>query len=202
MRFITSLNPRSRIKRQQDCIDSWTKYNIPIVAIQHESEYHCEALFKSVQFHYVETPPNLFATIFPSINSLFNFFPGIIINSDIFLTWTTSQFNSYIQHDKLVGIRTENGVLNRFGIDVFLSSTPTSLPENPFHVGKPGWDYYVMLEWCAQQPHVVKEGIIHEAHEDRWNLEQLAIAQDLLANHYNMTSREVTLKVQRITNRA
>ena len=204
MKFITSFNPNSRIEHQLYCLNSWRQYDLPILAVQHESERVCSDLFPEVEFVYIPSIPNPWNSLFPSISAMCEHFPGILINSDINLTFSTAEFTSYINaSDPVIGIRTESGKLNQFGIDMFISSKPYTPPANDFLIGKPGWDYFLVLEWYfAGIFHTLHHGLIHAPHNDRWCANSLRIAQDLLSSRYSRTSRQVTDLVQKVTGRA
>lgn len=204
MKFITSLNPNGRIERQTYCLNNWKSYGLPVCAIQHHSEQDCKLHFPQVdEWIFVPYTPTPFNTIFPHIDHFVAQYPGIIINSDIHLNWSLQQLQSFLKaNDPVVGIRNENGIINRYGIDVFIAKQ-FSLPENEFHIGKPGWDYLLLIEMHkAGLFHTVTYGVCHEPHQDRWNPEELRIAQNLLATRYNCRPKNVTHLVQRITGRA
>ena len=198
MKFITSINPNARIDRQTYCINSWKKYGLPIVSVQSIEENLPP--ISGVEYQQVQRTPNIFNSHFPSISDLIQP-PCILINSDIELTWSQEDFIKYMSLPvPVAGIRRENGKLNPFGIDLFILHT--SLPENPFLMGKPGWDYWMLLEIHTLGPFLtVTDGLIHEEHDERWNRAELIIAQDTLAKMYNTTSRNVTLNIKKLTGR-
>lgn len=203
MKFITSLNPRARIERQRACLNSWKQYGLPILAVQSTEEYYIQTLFPEVDEVLPVAPsPNPFNSPWPSLASMCRF-PGILINSDIDLSFSSDEFDKLIRaKDPVVGIRREGGVLNRFGIDLFISSTPYSPPKNGFVIGKPGWDYFLVLEWGDSIFHTLHHGLNHEQHFTNWNQAELRVAQSILVNRYGITQKQVTHRVQRITGRA
>lgn len=202
MKFITSFNPHKRVERQLECLKSWQKYNIPVCSVQHESETDCESIFSGVEWIYTNTYNKFFQTNLPFINSLLAQCPGIIINSDIDLSWSEEEFKYYSSPSiPIVGIRTEEGVLNPWGIDVFI--IPHTYPPSPeiFSIGKPGWDYWLMIELDKKPFKVIKTGMNHAPHDDRWNSVNLSTAQTLLSNIYGMPSQLVSRYIQTITGR-
>lgn len=204
MRFLTSFNPHTsfaRLKRQKDCLDSWRKYNIPIVAIQDVSEQRVEKLFPNLEYIYTNNYNPHFKSTNPHISAFLAETPGIIINSDIDLSWTQQDFYNHIDNYTM-GIRTENGELNPWGIDVFICPTRPALDYAPFQIGQPGWDYWLCIELVKKYLiNVIKTGMNHEPHDDRWSEERLRTAQTLLSEMYKIPSRQVSLYIKQITGR-
>lgn len=207
MKITTSFNPNSRVERQQECLDSWAKYDLPVVAIQYESEKKAEETFKhpNLTYEYTTAFSEKFNCHFPPITSLIKP-PCLIINSDIHLTFAKEELKSYItSRQPIVGIRQELGNakpnLNKYGIDFFYipEFSPT---ESEFVIGKPGWDYWLVMELHRRGTfRTLHHGIIHAEHSDRWCREDLDTGRAILAETYQMHPTKVTNIVLKLTGR-
>lgn len=217
MKFVTSFNPYGRIDRQKYCLETWKKYGLPIIAVQHKTETDAEAIFSGVdQWVYVNGHNPYFDTHFPDIRALINECdPGIIINSDISVKLDVESFHQYyarlLPHTLTVGIRLdrrEDGhkTINPYGIDLYLITADMHehLQTPWYTVGNPGWDYWIVLKLHDAKYEIKthKTGLIHEIHNDRWEPWKLTIAQGLLQREFGLSQKQVTAKVQRLTKRA
>lgn len=188
IKLVTSLSPK-RIERQQECLESWRKYDVEILAIQGEPEIEkIQSLFPDVNMISTgnvsrtwskTTNPNMIELIKQTEHS-----DIVLINSDIKLNYPDGVFEKVWgagPPDRVdCAIRYNIGTKKRFekcGIDVF------KLPQGTierlagiksfFFIGLPGWDYWLPYSICAMRGmklathfHISVE---HEDHQDRWH---------------------------------
>lgn len=188
VKLVTSLSPK-RLERQRECLDSWRKYDVEILAIQGEPELeHIQSLFPDVRMIGTgsvsrtwskKTNPNIIEFIRQS-----EFSDIVIINSDIKLCYPEGVFEKMWgsgPSDRIdCAIRYNLGEKKKFekcGIDVFRLPQGTHEKfldiRSFFFIGLPGWDYWLPYTACAMKGmklathfHISVE---HEEHGDRWN---------------------------------
>lgn len=217
MKFITSISPFN-IEQTKYCLSTWRKYLNTIVAVQSKEEIQLlEKEFPEVTF--VET--NKFGDAFhskcPTIRSLVDQGPGVIINSDISITGHSSLFEKNIatfEEDVLrCGVRFDyknpnsKKRQNMFGIDVFCITETLKqvLVNTEFTIGQPGWDYYFVLEADRNNLTIKTQRypimFLHKTHTTNWHRWKLTQAHSILERLYGEKHEVLTKKVQTLTNR-
>lgn len=215
MRFITSLSPKN-VSKCRECVDSWKPFSSEIVAVQTESEVPIlQPLFPEVRFVVTDRVGTIFESSYcPNIHALVDQGPGLIINADISIKTEVQMFNDKFSTKPKVldcGIRwdydTTGKTLNPYGIDAFRIDHELMeiLQGTEFTVGQPGWDYYFILEAHKHgffiNAHKNLPMFFHEIHEVNWSRWKLTLAQALLEKLYGIPQRDITLKIQKLTNR-
>lgn len=196
MLAVTSLGP-SRIERQLQCVQSWLSIGLEVVAVQGPGEAAAIARYFPRDVNFVETS-NLgsgWSKLTPRIDHLFAIAttqPSIVINSDILLDFRTPDEFLQLQPppDTLqVGIRYEvsDQHFNPYGIDVYWLTDAHRTPRSTeFAVGIPGWDYWVVWDYCRHdypcRP-IFDPRIQHLRHPEGWNAEDHRRAWSLLRHH-------------------
>ena len=215
MKIVTSFSSKN-IERQLYCVNTWRRYDLPIVGVQTEGESDLlKEHFPFVTF--VETSlggdafnkPHL-----PRITELIkqaNDDSILIINSDISIEDTKQEFIDNWEGDGLIcGIRLNHrkyGInrvkRNPFGIDAFKVPMGTEVPDYGFAIGVPGWDYFLPYELNLRGMTITvsPSKLLHLIHDLNYEDKYIKIAQQLLVATYGYDQRHFTETVQKLTNR-
>lgn len=216
MRIVTSFAP-GREARQHYCLATWRAYGLPIVAVQTAAE------MPAMVSQYTDVDWIRSASDRPLIKELAEVAittgePVLIVNSDISIKNTFADFrrdwlSPNHQHPGMlrVGIRWDrrsdgHKVMQKYGIDVFLITPPmaASLPELGFQIGKPGWDYWLVLHFASLGYRLSTKksvGLIHSRHALNWTKQDQASRKQIFFDHYGFTASEATRTVQKLTGR-
>lgn len=217
---MTSLSPK-RIERQQECLDSWRKYDVEILAIQGEEELpEISSIFPDVNMIGTsnvsrtwskKNNPNIIEFINQTADS-----GVVLINSDIKLNYEKDVFEKIWgpgPEDRIdCAIRYNIGEVNRFeksGIDVFKLPKGTcekfANTQCFFFIGLPGWDYWLPYFACNMKGmklfthfHLSVE---HEDHTDRWKPEETKKSRVLWQRSCKASSRSIIHWVKAQTRR-
>lgn len=206
MKIVTSFSP-TRTDVQKRALETWRKYNTPIVAVQCHGEEYAEQYGTDIYWvkgnRYWSKPT-------PGITSLLEVSGDLlIVNSDIELKEPTLDRWVPTTNELKIGIRTDYCAefvqLNKFGIDVFsIHSTAKSYLTNPlWALGIPGWDYWVVIASIINQRNIIvyKDDIWHEAHKEQWNSLDYRRCQLLLEFEFDLGMVDIADKIQEITER-
>ncbi|QDV67203.1 hypothetical protein Poly24_08950 [Rosistilla carotiformis] len=185
MRIITSLAP-SRMDRQKECIDSWSRYGHAVAAVQ--STLDVIDPIDGVDSLAVSPSQSKFAKPhLPYITDLIDQGPGLVLNSDISLTgpidWDWRPGTLYC------GIRHNGPELERWGIDAFFvpSDIRHKIPNVGFLVGMPGWDWWLPYHChlLGVPIHVDKRPVFqHTPHPIRWSNQDHETSKAILLERY------------------
>jgi hypothetical protein len=215
MRLITSLSAH-RIERQQYCLETWAKHG-EIVCVQTEAEIDQIAPhFQNVQFVTTdktgEIPYGYSKRV--RISALVEQGPGLLLNSDIKITSTASEFKEDWKANKgefRVGIRQDfDGpgrpkLLNRYGIDAFLITDDVMrlLPDYGFVIGVSVWDYWIVWHMLTERFAVktIKRGLLHLRHPINWSDRDTEIGMAIMAKHYQVSKPILDIAIPALTDR-
>lgn len=206
--LVTSFSP-TRLEAQHKAVETWRKYNKPIIAIQCYGEDYCkdfepdDVVWVKPNKHWSKcTPP-----IVDIISALDQ--PFIFLNSDLELEMDDLSWWTVEPEVLKIGLRTDYcpkyTQLNKYGIDVFQihPEMREHLTNNIWALGIPGWDYWVVwkLIECGYQVEITKEDILHAAHEEQWNQLDYRKCGKLLEFEFDIPIQDISDKLQQLTGR-
>lgn len=216
MQAITSVSPY-RLQHQIRCMESWHDLGLKVIAVQtkHDAELLSSELPSWINLSITDLAADEYDR--PNhvrISALLQQVTrrSLLINSDIEITSNREEFQQKwtpIDKEVILGIRTdvyEDGKeLTPFGIDVF-SIDPVhrfGVPDLGFAMGCPVWDYWLCWHFiCSGHPiNCVKTGLEHQAHDQCWTVDHQSTGRKLLAKAYQVTPRNLTLKIAALTGR-
>jgi 2-O-methyltransferase len=174
-----------------DCIASWRRAGLRVVAFNHPSELGRLASLYDADFAPVEeTTINLFGKHFIPIKAMLDWAaernaPALLINADIQLRleeWEVKRLRRLADGGLLYFVRhNHDGDLaraerERHGIDAFLfhGSDVAQFPDSFLSMGQPGWDYWLPHMFLARgRPVYAVEfpAAFHRRHPLRWSWE-------------------------------
>lgn len=207
MQIVTSFSP-TRLEAQHKALKSWKKYNLPIKAVQCYGEEYAKDFVDDIYWvpsnkHWSKRTPSLI-DVFKVINK-----PSILINSDIELDLPSLDDWVPQKNTFRIGLRTDYSPkftqLNKYGIDVFLLTPEmvASLTNSIWALGIPGWDYWIVwsLIQTGYQLEIVKEDILHAAHEEQWDKDDYRRCSKLLEFEFDIPVQDISDTIQSLTNR-
>lgn len=198
---VTSLNPNpDRWRRQLRCLESWQRYGLPVITVNTGEELSVLDLPAGVTGAACNTTATLYDRPTQLITSLLRVgaatgLTTLLINSDIEIHGTASVLEDALSHpDRLgIGVRynhdarkpRSSATREPWGLDAFLFA-PTMLaniPDVPFGIGKPVWDYFV--------PALVRRSgykfqfidfpwLFHETHPIGWSQEEWSLGAEIM----------------------
>lgn len=206
--ILTSISP-TRLDEQAKAIDTWKKYNVPISAVQCIGETYALDLISNI---FWVDPTTHWSKPTPSIVDIVNYVTGptLFLNSDIELhsddlSWWETDSPTLLK----IGLRIDYcpafTQMNKYGIDAFLF-----YPEMAEHInnplwalGIPGWDYYVVwkLIECGYRVEILKEGLMHAAHEEQWSHADYRKCAKLLEFEFDLPIQDIADRLQVLTDR-
>lgn len=205
--LVTSFSP-TRLEAQHKALETWEKYNVPIVAVQCHGEDYAKDFTDNIMWvnpnkHWSKETPCLI-DIFKLVTK-----PTILINSDIQLE--LDSLDDWVPQPNTlrIGLRTDYHPkyvqLNKYGIDVYLLTPEivSHLTNSVWALGIPGWDYWVLWSMVQQDYmiDVVKEGMLHEAHEEQWNKDDYRRCSKLLEWEFDIPVQDISDGIQQLTDR-
>lgn len=219
MKIVTSFAPH-RIERQQFCLQTWQKYDLPIVAVQSTGEAATlQEHFPGVEF--TETSivgDNVGKPKCPRVSEMCKLAtdePILIVNSDISIKDDRGQFkNQWGEHsadELVVGIRKDyidvgkRKYLNPWGVDAIKITPPMvkHLADIGFCIGFPGWDYWIPWELNSRgyRIRVAQSALLHPVHDLGYPQAAIATARRMLQDHYCMPHQCFSYFIQHATGR-
>jgi hypothetical protein len=212
--IVTSFSP-TRIEAQLRALETWKKYNVPIIAVQCISDDYLDPFIPHVSAIH-QVPPNTYwSKSTPSLVDIFKRVtePTLLVNSDIELQLPSLfPITPLPDHVLSVGLRTEynpnNPNLrhpNKYGIDTFLL-TPEMMPHltNPiWALGIPGWDYWVFYKLLTlkYKLHITRTDILHETHKEQWSKTDHRRCSRLLEFEFDIPMQELVTRILLATDR-
>ena len=210
-----------RQQRQQACLDSWRKLDLPIVAVQTAGQIdQLSQMFAGVEFVSVPERDNAWGR--PYLAHIFDHCKQatdetiLLINSDILVADQPADFAKQWMTDDadtlVCGVRYEHPrgkswrrQLNPLGIDAFriTPAMASVLPDAGFPIGLPGWDYWLTWE-LHQQEYKIRRAdsqLLHETHDMGYQKDAVATAYELLWNRYRIPRQLLSQCIQHITDR-
>lgn len=189
---VTSLAP-DQLERQTLCLNTWKRAGLTIFAVQSVAE---TAILKP-QFPQVSTwciqnesgppPINRMAAIAATIQQTI-----LLINSDIEIRGEQRLIREAIQSGTLIGIRhnyhSQWWINNReqWGIDAFSIQPSDRLPELPFRIGRPVWDYWLLHHFRESQSWISEPLFFHRTHKQRWSKSDWDAGAKVFTDHYGL----------------
>jgi hypothetical protein len=202
VKFITAFS-RHRIERQKYCLQSWLEHASEVVAVQTAEDIQIlQQHFPEVQF--VETKlTGEFLYQLPNrvrIKALVDQGPGLLINSDIKVSSTKSEFAKDWKPSSRqlsVGIRYDfDGPgkpkkLNSHGIDAYLITEEVMkrLPDVGFVIGVSVWDYWFIWHMMCERFQIKAKttpGLLHLRHPVNWSEVDTKIGFGIMESVYGL----------------
>lgn len=187
---VTSLNP-SRHERQIECLRSWKRFGLSIVVTQPEREIEAISGFYPMVDEWRACEGNQPPTIRQIVDVGRD---CLLINADVEIRGNQAGIDW--NRSGIVGIRWNyekhwhKSTREQWGIDVF-SFTPAqvkALPDLPFRIGKPWWDY-----WLAEitkddgRKWLLEPLFFHQTHEIGWTDKDWQTGAELFKSQFGRT---------------
>lgn len=203
---ITSLNPNpERWARQVKCLQSWLDIGLPVVVVNTMAELERMQLPSGVQSVCREILTTDYDRQTQLVSSLINVgiaidLPFMLLNSDIEIQGRHEHITQALSNpDKLtIGVRwnysgkLQSATSEPWGLDCFLM-TPAmakTLPQMPFGIGKPVWDYWLPLHFreLGHAFNWIKEPFFyHEIHPIAWTQKEWLFGAETLRQQYGFS---------------
>jgi hypothetical protein len=204
---ITSLNPNpKRWDRQRKCLESWVRYGLPVTVVNTQAEIDGFTLPEGVTAIACENMTTLYDRQTQFVSSLVRVgretgMPFMLINSDIEIHGSTDLLDAALALPETltIGIRynhpetssIKHATRELSGLDVFLMTPQmaATIPEAPFGIGKPVWDYWLPAHFRKEgiQFNWIKQPLFcHERHKIGWTKREWKIGCDYLAKQYGV----------------
>lgn len=191
---VTSLNPDPEaVDRQSLCLDSWRRFGLSIVAMQTDLEAdELRSVYPQVgvwcQYNGATSTPKI--KYLANVAAIFDR-TALVLNADIELHGRQSIVRDAIARGTLIGLRHNYNShwwlssIEDLGIDAF-SFTPglaESLPDVPFLIGKPWWDFWLLNHFRGTPTSWITEPLFfHRTHDVRWSESDWNRYADLFAS--------------------
>lgn len=208
-KLVTSLSllPHHRLV-QGEALDSWKRVGFDIVSVNRPSEI--ESLSKQYvqvdQWIEDDDKKSYYPVSTPRINSLAKVATSLqsdifLINSDIEIHGDPSPIKP-VDDSILCGVRANyhknpsDGLREEWGIDSFYLTPEMadSLPEIPFCIGKPMWDYWVPFHFrdLGRNVQFIQEPIFfHKAHDIHWSQRDWILGYEWLNHFYRKNDSDM-----------
>lgn len=204
---VTSINPNhARWERQLKCVESWVRYGLPVIVVNTQVEIDGFNLPEEVTVVACEELTTHYDRRTQFVSSLIHVgretgLPLMLINSDIEIHGSTEILDrALLAADKLtIGVRynhfASTGIKNASrelsGLDVFLMSPELaeSIPEAPFGIGKPAWDYWLPEHFrsAGRKFNWIKEPLFfHERHKLGWTQAEWEVGSEYMKQTYGV----------------
>jgi len=204
---VTSINPNpARWPRQLQCVESWLRIGLPVITVNTSEELDRLNLPAGVTGVVCNTLSAIYDRPTQLITSLSRAgaatgLPTLLINSDIEIHGPVECLETALQaSDKLtIGVRYNHhagqarplAVREPSGLDCFLLSPAmlAAIPDAPFAVGKPVWDYWLPHAVRSQghKFHWINEPLFfHESHTLGWSHAEWEIGAKVFAKTNDM----------------
>ena len=189
------------------CLESWRDIGLPVIAVQTKEEIKsmrkwcnwpefvaCEELTTEY-----DRPTQRVSTLIRA--GAEQGIPFFVINSDIEMRQNPEAIDAGLSPGEslVIGVRYNHGPGDRraatrepAGLDCFLM-TPAmaaTVPDLPFGIGKPGWDYWLPHHFRAAGHEIrwfPEPLLFHESHDLGWNREDWKLGAGWLRQHYGLT---------------
>jgi hypothetical protein len=175
---VTSLAP-DRLERQTECLNTWRRFGLSILAVQPKQECNkirdeYPQLSDVVPIH-SGSPPTISGIIKAG---LVHSDQILLINSDIEIHGQQSILKKALNHGMAIGVRHNytrhwwQSERENLGIDAFSFDRKSAkkLPNTPFRIGKPWWDYWVLDHFRkVNQSWIAEPLFFHRHHSPSWN---------------------------------
>jgi hypothetical protein len=220
MHLLTSFSPK-RIERQNECLRSWINAGNRVTAVQSPGEIEVlEPQFPGVAWKETDQVGDVFGKPYLiRIKALLNEItdePGILINSDIEIRSSRSEFEKIWQvpasHILKVGIRWDVhprrnlSSLFKSGIDAFLVNAPlaAALKDIGLVMGCPFWDYWIPWEakkFGYQIQAIKQKCLFHTHHTLNWSDQDYILARKCVEENCGVLEKNLYSFIQRETGR-
>jgi glycosyltransferase involved in cell wall biosynthesis len=201
---LTSLSPKPfHIERQHVTLTSWRDFGLRIHSVNSADEIsQLKPLFPQVErwWHTDQLSrefdhPTIRITAMTDIIQQVDR-PMLMINSDIEIRGKQSQLLDAITPGlATVGVRFNydhdfrQSSRERWGLDAFYLEPQhvRDLPELPFAIGKPVWDYWIPLHLALngfESSYIGEPLFFHKSHRLNWSKRENAMARTWLSDHY------------------
>ena len=203
---ITSMNPNPlRAERQLLCIQSWLNAGLRVVVVNTTEELSAMSLPDGVETAACDDLSTLYDRKTQLVSSLVRVGletgrPFLLINSDIEISGDLTLLDEALKtpQELTIGIRYNHrpnekskAHLETSGLDAFLMTPElaATLPEAPFGIGKPVWDYWlpqhfrslgVKFNWIRRPL------FFHESHALGWSWEEWQQGADYILEKYGV----------------
>ena len=201
---ITSLNPNpARMERQLKCLQSWLDIGLPVVVVNTAAEIsNLKSQIDGVMWQPREKLTTDYDRQTQPVSTLINVgiaigFPFLLLNSDIEIQGRHEHITQALYNpEKLtIGVRwnysgnLQSAAAEPWGLDAFLMTPKMAktLPQMPFGIGKPVWDYWLPLHF-RELGHtfnwIVEPFFYHESHAIAWSQAEWMFGAETLRRHY------------------
>jgi hypothetical protein len=192
---VTSISPLSgHQETQKQAILSWGKMGLDIISVNLEHEIpKLQPKFPDIRF-YVGRASEHYDRPTPTIRSMLDYCVSgeyLLINSDCALYGPQSLLaNSpsvILRHNWTN--KPADAVREQWGLDAFRlnSDIARSIPDLPFAIGKPMWDYWMAwhLERSFDLDWIGEPLIYHKAHDIHWQTDECDVGRKWVTGHYS-----------------
>lgn len=204
---ITSLNPNpARLGRQLKCLQSWLDIGLPVVVVNTAAEIsNLKSQISGVMWQPSEELTTDYDRQTIRVSALVNIgisigLPFMLLNSDIEIQGRHEHITQALFNlGKLtIGVRWNySGKLQAatsepWGLDCFLMTPEMAktLPQMPFGLGKPVWDYWLPLhfrELYYSFNWIVEPFFYHESHPIAWSQSEWLFGAETLRQQYGVS---------------
>lgn len=198
---VTSLNPNpAKLQRQFHCLQSWQRYGLEVITVNTSAELAELELPEGVNGVACEDLTTLYEKPTQRITNLLRVAAEtrqqtLLINSDIEIHGDPQILDRALEQPErlTIGVRWNHeptrakhtAIREQWGLDAFCISPEmaVSIPDAPFGIGKPVWDYW--LPACARKQgvrfHWINEPLFyHESHALAWSQAEWQLGADVL----------------------
>lgn len=204
---ITSLNPNpARLARQLKCLQSWLDIGLPVVVVNTAAEIsNLKSQIDGVMWQPSEELTTDYDRQTIRVSALVDIgiaigLPFMLLNSDIEIQGRHEHITQALFNPgKLtIGVRWNySGKLQAatsepWGLDCFLMTPEMAktLPQMPFGLGKPVWDYWLPLHFRKLGyafNWIVEPFFYHESHPIAWSQSEWLFGAETLRRHYGFS---------------
>lgn len=170
---VTSLAP-NRFERQNECLNSWKRFGLSIIAVQSElddvSQY--PQLSEVVRIGNPSPAPSVSQMLCVARGK-----PVLLINSDIEIHGKQSLLRTAIEAGSVIGLRHNYNrhwwlsTRDQWGFDAFVvhPEKVRQIEPQAFQIGKPWWDYWLADQLRTDAHTFIAEPLFfHRDHEATW----------------------------------
>jgi hypothetical protein len=176
---VTSLAP-NRLDRQTECLNTWKRFGLSIVAIQ--STHEIDQIYSDYP-QLSNILPTYSGDTIPTIAEMVKVATQhhdriLLLNADIEIHGQQRILRDAIAGGTVIGVRHNyarywwQSSQEQWGIDAFSFDVASAnqLPDLPFRIGKPWWDYW-LLDYFRNKPMewIVEPLFFHRDHEATWS---------------------------------
>ena len=175
---VTSLAP-NRLDRQTECLNSWKRFGLSTIAIQ--SGHECDEI-RATYPQLANVLPTYSGDPIPTIAEMVKIGTQhadrvLLINADVEIHGQQRILRDAIANGAVIGVRHNyarywwQSSREQWGIDAFSFDVASAnqLPDLPFQIGKPWWDYWLLDYFRTNRNSWIVEPLFfHRDHGTTW----------------------------------